>query len=140
MLACAGSLHATEESNYLQRLLNGAKPGQTVTLPAGEFRGGVSMPAGVSLHGAGYEKTIIDATGAVNGLTVAGGSGTVISNLTVHGASMANVAVRQADRVTIRRVRATGGLIGISVQGGHAVRVENSSATATVTASSSPAE
>ncbi len=47
MLACAGSLHATEESNYLQRLLNGAKPGQTVTLPAGEFRGGVSMPAGV---------------------------------------------------------------------------------------------
>ncbi len=56
---------------------------------------------------------------------MAGGSGTVISNLTVHGASMANVAVRQADRVTIRRVRATAGVIGISVQGGHTVRVEN---------------
>jgi len=109
----------------LESKLAGARPGQTVELPAGEFRGGVAVPPGVSLKGAGYDKTILDASGAENGVAITSGSGAVISDLTVCGAKAAGVLVQGADNVTVQRVRATGGLIGVSVQGGRDVRVEN---------------
>ena len=96
-----------------------------MVLPAGEFRGGVTVPVGVSLRGAGYGNTIIDAAGAENGLVIAGGHGAVLGDLTVRGATGANVLVEGAEQVIVRRVRATGGLIGISLQGSSAVRVEN---------------
>jgi len=125
LLACAACLMAADETPYLQQLLTAAKPGQTVTLPAGEFRGGVTVPAGVSLKGAGYGRTIIDAGGAPNGLTVTGGSGTVISDCTVRGAAVADVLLSGTRDATVRRLRVTGGLIGISVQGSSGVRLEN---------------
>jgi len=59
----------------LQDMVASAKSGQTITLPEGQFVGGATLPAGVSLKGAGVGKTIIDATGSINGLTIEGGSG-----------------------------------------------------------------
>ncbi len=124
ILLAVPSLATAAELN-LQNRLASAKPGQTITLPAGEFRGGVTLPAGVSLKGAGYGKTIIDAAGAEHGLAITNGGGAVISDLTVRGAAGANVLVRGAEKVVIRRVRATGGLIGVSLNDVRDGRVEN---------------
>ena len=125
LLALTVCLLAAEETADLQQLLTAARPGQTVKLPAGEFRGGVTVPAGVSLQGAGYEKTILNAAGAENGLAITTGQGAVISDLTVRGATGANILVEGAEKVTLRRLRATGGLIGYSLQGSRAARIEN---------------
>ena len=88
------SLASAAEINFAN-----AKPGQTITLPAGEFTGGVTLPAGVSLKGAGVGKTIIE-----GGLNVKGGSGAQISDLTLKGMGL---AVSDAESVTVARVRAT---------------------------------
>lgn len=116
---------AEEAAQDLSKLLN-VKPGSTVTLPAGTFRGGVTIPAGVRLQGAGYGKTIIDAAGLPNGITVSGDKATTISNLTVRGATGANILVQGAADASIRKVRAVGGLIGISCQDSKSCRIENS--------------
>src|SRR4051794_14105813 len=39
----------------------GAQPGDTIVLPTGTFEGGIMLPPRVSLRGAGYRKTIVDA-------------------------------------------------------------------------------
>ena len=109
----------------LQARLTAAKPGQTVELPAGEFRGGVTLPAGVSLKGAGYGKTVIDAKGAENGIAIVKGDGSAVRDLTVRGALSANILVRDANQAVLERVRTTGGLIGVSLNGARAARVEN---------------
>ncbi len=67
------------------------------------------LPPGASLKGAGCGATIIDANGADSGVKVTGGSGAVISDLTVRGASAANVLIQDAENVTLRRVRARAG-------------------------------
>src|SRR5262245_39293574 len=92
----------------LQARLTSAKAGQTVELPAGEFRGGVTLSPGVSLKGAGVGKTIINATGVQNGLIIKGGSGAQISDLTIRGAQGAAVAVSDTKGTKLLRLRATG--------------------------------
>src|SRR4029079_9207819 len=93
--------------------LAGAQPGQVINLPEGEFRGRVQLPAGVRLKGAGVGKTIIDATGNVNVITVDGGSGATISNLTIRASQFAGVSVSNAKQLTLSKLRVTGGSIGI---------------------------
>ena len=112
-------------ADKLQDLLASAKPGQTVQVPEGTFAGPAVLPAGVSLKGAGYGKTIIDATGCDNGILVKGSEGAEISDLTVRGASAANVLVQGSQKVTVRRVRVTGGLVGASIVDGKGCRFEN---------------
>lgn len=105
--------------------LKEAAPGTTVVLPAGTFRGPASLPAGVGLKGAGFDKTIIDAGGAQIGLAVADGNNVEISDLTVRGAMICNLVVKNAVSPRISRVRVTGANLGMSfvdVQGG---RIEN---------------
>jgi len=109
----------------LQDLLANAKSGQTVELPAGEITGGATLPEGVSLKGAGYGKTIINAKGMPNGIVVKGGSGVSISDLAVHGADGADILVQGAEKATVARVRATGSLIGVSMSQCKASRMEN---------------
>ncbi len=124
LLISRGLMEARGAESLQDRLQN-VKPGQTVQLPAGEFRGGVTLPEGVSLQGAGYGKTTIDANGAENGLVVHGGTGATISDLTVQDAAGANVLVEGAANITLRRVRVSGGLIGVSAANSRQCRVEN---------------
>src|ERR1019366_10162561 len=114
LLAVLSVSRVTAAETNLQALLASAKSGQTIPMPAGEYRGGVTLPAGVSLRGAGYDKTIIDAAGAPNGLAITNGSGATISDLTVRGAMAANILVQGAQRVTVARVRTTGSLLGVN--------------------------
>jgi len=117
----ARAVNASEAT--LESKLAVARPGQTVELPAGEFKTSAIVPAGVTLKGAGYDKTSIDAGGAENGLVIA--SGATVSDLAVRGAKSANVLVRGAEKVTVQRVRASGGLIGLSVADARGCRIEN---------------
>jgi len=118
------TVFAASAAEDLPNRLKSARPGQTISLPAGEFHGGVTLPAGVSLKGAGYGKTIIDASGAENGLRVSG-KDAVISDLTVRGATGANVFIDGATNVTLRRVRSMGGLMGVNLSNSKGCRVEN---------------
>jgi len=109
----------------LSRLLAGVQPGITVTLPAGHYRGGVTVPPGVSLRGAGYRQTIIDATGCDTGLTVTGGKGATIAGVTVTGARVTGIAVKHAEAVCVSGVRTTGSMVGLNVDTAVQPRVEN---------------
>jgi parallel beta-helix repeat protein len=110
------SWQAVAAENLSDRL-SAAKPGTTVTLPAGEFHGGVTLPPGVSLKGAGVGKTIV-----TGGLTVSGGKGAQISDLTVKDAG---IVVKNAESITITRVRVTGATTGIAFNGVKQGRIEN---------------
>ncbi len=120
VLSAGVSLALSAPAEDLTQRLAAAKPGRTVTLPAGEFRGGVTIPPGVSLKGAGVDKTIIDA-----GIVMEGGSGATISDLTVRNAPGAGIAVRQAELVTIARVRVTGCANGFQFGDVKKGRIEN---------------
>jgi parallel beta-helix repeat protein len=113
----AHALAASAADDLKDRLAT-ARPGETVVLPAGEFQGGVTVPEGVSLQGAGFGETIL--TGG--GLTVEGGRGAVISDLSVHGAG---IVVNDAESVTVARVRTTGTATGLLLHGVTAGRIEN---------------
>ena len=85
----------------------------------------MTLPPRVSLRGAGYRKTILDARKAEVGLAIEGGDGAEIADLTVWGASKTGVLVAGAANVALRRLRTTGGLGGVNfvdVTGG---RIEN---------------
>jgi len=127
LLAIAPACLAAEK---LQDRVSAAKAGETINLPAGEYVGGATLPDGVGLKGAGYGKTIIDATKLENGIVVKGGSGAVISDLTVRGARGANILAQGAEQFTVRRVRSVDGLIGVSMIDVKAGRVENTIADA----------
>ena len=94
-------------------------------LPAGTIKGPIELADGESLQGAGYGKTIIDATGCQAGVVIKGGNGAVISDLTVKGATGNAVQVKDASQVTIKRVRATSGFTGLSMQDVKNGRIEN---------------
>src|SRR5688500_10290047 len=105
-------------ADSLQDRLAAAKPGQTVKLEAGEFRGEVTVPAGVSLHGAGVGKTIF--TGG--GLRVVGGRGATISDLTIR---KAGVVVENGESTTLARVHVTEAATGFLMRGVAKGRLEN---------------
>jgi parallel beta-helix repeat protein len=108
----------------LQQQLAAARPGDVVTLPAGTLAGAFTVPAGVTLRGAGYRQTILDAGSAEVGVTMAGDRAGV-TDLTVRGATRANVLVQGAARCLVQRVRATGSIMGINVRDSRQCRVEN---------------
>ena len=59
-----------------------AKPGAVIDVPAGTFPGGLTIPAGATLSGAGYRQTTIDSRGVAIAIT-AKGAETRIENLTI---------------------------------------------------------
>jgi len=107
------------------RQLAAAKPGSTVTLPAGVVSGSLTVPAGVRLQGAGYAKTIIDASESEVGITIAGGNGGGLADLTVRGARKTNIQVKNTKGMLISRVRTTGSLNGLNVNNATDARIEN---------------
>jgi parallel beta-helix repeat protein len=102
-----------------------AKPGAIITLPAGTYRGGVTLPPGVILRGAGYRQTIIDADQQAHGISVYGGTGSTVSDLTVQNASVTGILLKGVTDARIARVRVTGNLIGMKVEGATRTRLEN---------------
>lgn len=115
---------ATDGAKLLQQI-SAAKPGTTVTLPAGAFTvADIDVPKGVSLRGAGYDKTILLSHGQY-GIHLAGTAKVAVSDLTVQGAASAGVLVEDGAGVTLSRVRAVRCLTGITLTGGHNLRVEN---------------
>jgi hypothetical protein len=106
----AGSVVAKAASSLLQSLVDGALPGETVDLGPGTHvvAGGLFIPAGVSVKGAGPGRTILeggvrllggsaDGPTTVEGLTVQGGlhagsAGAVLRHLVVVGSAGDGIA------------------------------------------------
>lgn len=108
-----------------QARLAAARPGATITLPAGSFTAAdVAIPAGVTLAGAGYRETILDAAGGSDGLVA--GAGCTIRGLTVRAAPATGIVVREAADVTIAGVRVEKCMTGIVATNAARLRVENS--------------
>jgi len=102
----------------LAAALMAAQPGDIVHLGAGKVRIGetVRVPAGVTLEGAGPQRTIVDATGRDTGIALDGsaaGQPTQVRNLTVagahtgisvgavHDARLTNIIVRDSSDVGV---------------------------------------
>jgi hypothetical protein len=109
----------------LARRIAQAKAGETIELPAGVFTGGVTLPPGVGIKGAGSDKTIIDAAASDVGISIEGGSGAGVSDLAIRGARRADLLVRDAQGVSVSRVRTTDSINGINFEGVKAGRIEN---------------
>lgn len=116
---------AISHADQLADSLKKAQSGDTITLPAGTFRGGVTLPPGVSLRGAGYMQTIIDGSHQEHGLLVDGGAKSAVSDLTVKDGRVTGITVKGGTDARISRVRTTGNLIGVKVEGATRARLEN---------------
>jgi hypothetical protein len=120
------ALRAGIDAGGFANALAAAKPGQTVTLPEGLLRvGDLAVPAGVNLRGAGYGKTIIDATGFRYGVVVRDAKAVEVSDLTVKGATVADIQVSRSGQVIIARVLVRDGVSGIAFSDVTEGRVEN---------------
>ncbi len=104
-----------------------AQSGDTINLPAGIFPGGLTLPPGVSIHGAGYRQTIIDARNLPLGFHIKAGGPAEIADLTIwsSGATRSGILVQDAHRIVLRRLRVNGGLNGIDLAKVDDGRVEN---------------
>ncbi|MEI6519634.1 MAG: right-handed parallel beta-helix repeat-containing protein [bacterium] len=91
------------EGASLVKQISGAKAGSIVTLPAGTFSmGEINVPTGVTLKGAGYDKTFIDATGKDFGVKL--GNSANLSDVTITKAAQAGVWVEDVINTCIERV------------------------------------
>ena len=108
----------------LAKPLAAAKPGDTMVLPAGTLRRTIVLPAGVSLRGAGYRQTFIEA-GAEPVAVAVSGDGSRIEDLTIRTQGTSGVSAEDASGVVVRRVRIQGGAIGVRFEGVGGGRVEN---------------
>ncbi len=101
-----------------------AKAGDVITLAAGTYAGGIRLPAGVGLRGAGYRETTIVAGPGEIGVLIDGGQGAEVADLSIRGGST-GVMAKGASNAAVRRVRvseATNGIRFADVSGG---RIEN---------------
>jgi len=101
-----------------------AKPGDTVRLAPGTYAGSPTIPAGVTLRGAGYLKTILDVGAADTGVTL-GGDNTSVADLAVN--TLGNLAIMGKDvkGVSVSGVLVRGGAVAVFLQKVDGARVEN---------------
>lgn len=105
--------------------LAAAKAGETVNLPAGTFQiDQITLPSGVILTGAGYDKTIL-LTKDTYGLMISGATGTRVADLSVRGAKGAGIQVEKSSDITLSRVGIEQSLTGLMVLNSTKVRAEN---------------
>ncbi|MCY2995095.1 MAG: right-handed parallel beta-helix repeat-containing protein [Planctomycetota bacterium] len=88
-----------------------ARPGAVVELPAGTFAGGFTVPPGVTLRGAGCQRTVIEARGAAVAVKLTG-KGARVENLSVTSSGV-GIDMSAAEDVAVRRVLIVGGTTGI---------------------------
>ncbi|HEY4211855.1 MAG TPA: right-handed parallel beta-helix repeat-containing protein [Steroidobacteraceae bacterium] len=105
----------------LQSAINAASPGDTINVASGKYSGSVIVDRSIALVGAGLRSTVIDATGASNGIHVdgfdhAGLSRVIIRGFTVENANHQGILVTNASDVTITDNRVTGNDRAIQLQ------------------------
>lgn len=104
LLAVSIAGQAEDAASLKTRIAKAAK-GETVQLPTGTFAlGDLAVPDGVSLKGAGYQATIIDATGHDIGIALTGTAPAVISDLAVLNAAQAGIRLDGAAGATLERL------------------------------------
>ena len=103
------------DANCLQSALQGAKAGSTVRAGAGTIEGNFTVPAGVTLQGAGVGATILKTAGNGPVLDVTAG-GTSISDLSVEGDQNGGIYVGGDGALTLSD-------LAVSVTGGFGIKV-----------------
>ncbi len=110
----------------LRALLAHAKPGDTVLLPEGTFHtGGLTVPDGVHVKGAGYDRTLIDAGGQDYGFLIKDARQATLSDCTVQGAVVAGVHIEGGSEITLTNLRVLRNLCGINAVKADKLRIEN---------------
>ncbi|MCB9876481.1 MAG: right-handed parallel beta-helix repeat-containing protein [Planctomycetes bacterium] len=106
------------ELGDVQRAINAAAPGETVTIGAGTFRGRLVVHKSLTLVGAGAD-TMLTGNAALDDavIEVVGTSDVIVADLVVSGPHT-GLCVRSSSQVLVRDVVATGnGHEGIDVRG-----------------------
>ena len=131
----------TAFQKHLEEQLLNARAGTVIEIPAGthELDRALSVrTGGVTLRGAGIDRTVLSfkhASSATAGILV-GADGFTIESLAIEDSKGDALAVRDADHLTVRAVRASwtggpqpgNGAAGIHVQGAHHVLIEDCAA------------
>jgi hypothetical protein len=118
----------------LQRALDAAVPGETVSIGACTIEGPITVPAGVRLEGAGRLGTVLRAGAGERAVTLVPSSDamapTSLADLAVESDGCAAVLSRGAGGVALERVdvRASVG-VGVAVEGASAVTMADVTAT-----------
>ena len=107
----------TEYQHTLQTALLDAKPGDVIRVPAGRFhfeRGLSLTVSGVTIRGAGMEKTVLSFKGqrqGAEGLLVSGANDFTLANIAFEDTAGDAVKITDGENITLRGVRAewTGG-------------------------------
>lgn len=100
----------------IQDAIDSAQPGDVVELAAGTFLEGVTLPPGISIHGAGPGITVLDATGFAAGVTLEASDGSeaarsTVSNLAIRGGAAGvwgGVAHARLENVVVCRANGPG--------------------------------
>ena len=122
----AGHAPGSDDPEQIARMIRSARPGDTVTLPAGTVElGDVTVPPQVSIKGAGYAKTILDATKFHSGLQVLENKDVQVSDLTIRHARGIGLRVSNSSGITVRRIRCLGNGVGVLFDGARDSRLEN---------------
>jgi len=104
-----------------------AKSGTNFLLEEGTYKmGNVNVPAGVQVHGRGYNKTFIDAAGFENGFILSDKptAGSVVCDLAIRNATGAGVVIDGSSAV-VARVAILGCPAGVTVAKAGKCRLEN---------------
>jgi len=96
--------------------IQSAAAGTVVVLAEGTYTlGDLNLPAGVSIRGVGYDKTILDA-GGKGGLVLTGDKAATFSGFTIRNAAGAGIVIRGAKGQTVERVAIRDCGAGVLVQ------------------------
>ena len=102
-----------------------ARAGDTIVLPAGTYEGGIQLPPECVCEGRGRLGRCSMPARPRWGSLLEGGQGSEITDLAIRGASACNILIKNVTDVAVRRVRTTGGLIGLEFEGVTRGRAEN---------------
>ena len=144
--APGGGAQAAFQKQLAEQLLN-ARSGAVIEIPAGTYaldRTLTVQTGGLTVRGAGIDRTVLSFKHAASdaGGILVGADGFTIESLAIEDSKGDGLAVRDADHLTVRAVRAawTGGpqpgngAAGIHVQGAHHVLIEDCAAYSASTA------
>ena len=101
-----------------------AKPGDTVRLAAGTYACTPIIPAGVTLRGAGYLKTILDVGAADSGVTL-GGDNAALTDLAVNTRGTTAILANGVKMIGLSGILVRGGAVAVFLQKVDGARIEN---------------